>query len=84
MRKNHKEENSGWGISSKNISVRESIPKGNSVRGRSLGWKDTFSIDEKRGEIYQMQGSDGHMGSMSDMNLVFHHIFFINSKGGYC
>jgi hypothetical protein len=26
-----------------------------SVRGRNLGWKDTFSIDDKGGEIPQMQ-----------------------------
>jgi hypothetical protein len=25
-----------------------------SVRGTSLEWKDTFSIDDKGGEIYQM------------------------------
>jgi hypothetical protein len=26
-----------------------------SIRGSSLGWKDTFSIDDKGGEIYQMK-----------------------------
>jgi hypothetical protein len=26
-----------------------------SVRGRIPGWKDTFDIDDKEGEIYQMQ-----------------------------
>jgi hypothetical protein len=29
--------------------------RGKSVRGRNPGWKDTFAIDEKGGEIYQMQ-----------------------------
>jgi hypothetical protein len=27
----------------------------NSVRGGIPGWKDTFSIDDKGGDIYQMQ-----------------------------
>jgi hypothetical protein len=27
-----------------------------SIRGRSPGWKDTFSIDEKGGEIYKCKG----------------------------
>jgi hypothetical protein len=45
MRKHHKEDSLGWEISFKK----------SSVRGRNLGWKDTFSIDEKGGEIYQMQ-----------------------------
>jgi hypothetical protein len=44
MRKHHKEESSGW-----EINFRKS-----SVRGRSSGWKYTFSIDDKGGEIYQM------------------------------
>ena len=29
------------------------------------------------------RGSDGHRGSMSDMNSVLHHIVSINAKGGY-
>jgi hypothetical protein len=29
-------------------------------------------------------GSDGHMGSMSDMNSVLHQSVAINFKGGYC
>jgi hypothetical protein len=45
MRKHHKEDNSGWGIS-----FRKS-----SVRGRKPRWKYTFAIDDKGGEIYQMQ-----------------------------
>jgi hypothetical protein len=45
MRKHHKEDNSGWEITS-----RKSL-----VKGSNPGWKDTFSIDEKGGEIYQMQ-----------------------------
>jgi hypothetical protein len=27
-------------------------------QGRSLGWKDTFSIDDKGGEIYQMHKTE--------------------------
>jgi hypothetical protein len=45
MRKHHKEDSSGW-----EISFRKS-----SVRGSNSGWKDTFSIDEKGGEIYHMK-----------------------------
>jgi hypothetical protein len=55
MRKHHKEDNSGWGISFRKSSVRGSIPKDSSVRGSNPRWKDTFSIDDKGGEIYQMQ-----------------------------
>jgi hypothetical protein len=55
MRKNHKEDSSGWEISFRKSSVRGSIPKDSSVKGRSPGWKDTFVIDDKGGEIYQMQ-----------------------------
>jgi hypothetical protein len=55
MRKHHKEDSSGWGISFRKISVRGSIPKDSSVRGSNPRWKDTFSIDDKGGEIYQMQ-----------------------------
>jgi hypothetical protein len=29
-----------------------------SVRGSSPGWKDTFSIDDKGGEIYHMQRTE--------------------------
>ena len=55
MRKNHKEDNSGWEIIFRKISVRGSIPKDSSVRGIIPIWKDTFAIDEKGGEIYHMQ-----------------------------
>jgi hypothetical protein len=55
MRKHHKEDCSGWWISFKKISVRGSIPKENSVRWSIPRWKDTFSIDDKGGDIYQMQ-----------------------------
>jgi hypothetical protein len=55
MRKHHKEDSSGWGISFRKSSVRGSIPKDSLVRGSSPRWKDTFSIDDKGGEIYQMQ-----------------------------
>jgi hypothetical protein len=30
-----------------------------SVRGSRPEWKDTFAIDDKGGEIYQMHGSRG-------------------------
>jgi hypothetical protein len=39
-------------------SVRGSIPKDISVRGSNLGWKYTFSIDDKGEDIYQMQSID--------------------------
>jgi hypothetical protein len=45
MRKHHKEDSSGWEISFKKLSIRGSNPE----------WKYTFSIDDKGGEIYQMQ-----------------------------
>jgi hypothetical protein len=45
MRKHHKEESLGWEISFKK----------SSVRGSSPGWKYTFAIDDKGGEISQMQ-----------------------------
>jgi hypothetical protein len=77
-------------------SVRGSIPKDGSVRGSSHGWKDTFSIDDKGREIYQMQRTDawfqrerwsqrcihGSRGSMSDMISLLHQSVAINSKGG--
>ena len=55
MRKHHKEENSVWEISFRKSSVRGIIPRDNSIRGRSPRWKYTFSIDDKGGDIYQMQ-----------------------------
>jgi hypothetical protein len=57
MRKHHKEGNSGREISFRKGLVRGSIPKDSSVRGRNPRWKDTFSINEKGGEIYQMQNT---------------------------
>jgi hypothetical protein len=58
MRKHHKEDSSGWEISFRKISVKGSIPKDNSV-GKSIPkWKGTFSIDDKGGEIYQMQDTN--------------------------
>jgi hypothetical protein len=42
MRNHHKEDILGW-----EINFRKS-----SFRGRSPGWKVTFSIDEKGGDIY--------------------------------
>jgi hypothetical protein len=50
MRKHHKEDSSGWESFRKSFRGRKS-----SVRGSSPRWKDTFSIDDKGGEIYQMQ-----------------------------
>jgi hypothetical protein len=38
--------------------TRGSTIRGQSVRGSSPGWKDTFSIDDKGGEIYQMQRTE--------------------------
>jgi hypothetical protein len=35
--------------------TRKHHKKDSSVRGRSPRWKDTFSLDDKGGEIYQMQ-----------------------------
>jgi hypothetical protein len=55
MRKHHKEDSLGWGIIFRKISVRGSIPEESLVRGSSLGWKDTFVIDDKGGDIYQMK-----------------------------
>jgi hypothetical protein len=72
--------------------LRGSIPKESSVRGSSPRSKDTFVIDDKGGEIYQMKeraqrhgskGSDRHRRSMSDMTSVLHQSVAINSKGGY-
>jgi hypothetical protein len=40
-----------------NIQLGGSIPKDSSVSRSSPGWKDTFSIDDKGGEIYQMQST---------------------------
>jgi hypothetical protein len=54
MRKHHKDESSGQEISFRMSPVRGIIPKDSSVRGRILGWKDTFSIHDKGGEIYYM------------------------------
>jgi hypothetical protein len=46
MRKHHKYDNPGWEISFRKNHVRWSSP----------GWKDTFSIDEKGGDICQTIG----------------------------
>jgi hypothetical protein len=76
-RKHPKEDSSGWEINFKKSSFRGRIPKDNSVRGSSLRWKYTFSIDDKGGDIYQMkrtdawfQGSDGHMGIIYDFIIA--------------
>jgi hypothetical protein len=57
-RKHHKEDNSGWEISFRKSSVRGSIPKDSSVRGRIPRWKYTFAIDDKGGDIYHMQSTE--------------------------
>jgi hypothetical protein len=53
--KHHKEDNSCREIIFRKSSVRGSIPKDSSVRGSNPRWEDTFSIDDKGGEIYHMQ-----------------------------
>jgi hypothetical protein len=55
MRKHHKEDSSSWEISLKKSSVKGIIPKDSSIRRRHHKWKDTFSINDNGGEIYQMQ-----------------------------
>jgi hypothetical protein len=39
--------------------TRGSTIRGQSVRGSNPGWKDTFAIDDKGGEIYQMSEDRG-------------------------
>jgi hypothetical protein len=58
MRKHHREDNSGWEISFRKISIRGSIPKDSSVRGSSPRCKYAFFVDDKGGEIYQMQSME--------------------------
>jgi hypothetical protein len=57
MRKHHKDDNLGWEISFRKSSIRGrgSIPKDSSVRGSNPRCKDTFVIDNKGGDIYEMQ-----------------------------
>jgi len=38
----------------------------------------------ERAHRHVSRGSDGHMGSMSYMNLVLHQSVSINEKGGDC
>jgi hypothetical protein len=38
--------------------MRENHKYDNSFRGSNPGWKDTFSIDDKGGEIYHMQRTE--------------------------
>jgi hypothetical protein len=54
-RKHDKEDSSSREFSFRKSSVRGSIPKDNSIRGSNIGWKYTFAIDDKGGDIYQMQ-----------------------------
>jgi hypothetical protein len=58
MRKQHKEDSSSWKIIFRKSSIRGSVPKDSSVRGRSPRWKDTFGIDDKGREIYHMQNTE--------------------------
>ena len=74
--------------------------RGQSVRGSSPGWKDTFSIDDKGGDIYQMQRIEawfqggrfiicrgqmhGFKGCICDVISVLHQSVAINAKGGDC
>jgi hypothetical protein len=58
MRKHHKEDSSSQEISFRKSSVRGSIPKDSSVKGSVPRWKDTFSIDDKGGDIYHMQSTE--------------------------
>jgi hypothetical protein len=55
MKKHHKEDISGQEINFRKSSVKGSISMDSLVRGRNPRWKYTFSIDDKGGEIYQMQ-----------------------------
>jgi hypothetical protein len=69
-----------------------------SVRGRRPEWKYTFSIDDKGGDIYQIQRTEawfqgepwsqrcrhGSRGRMSDMISIIHQSVSINAKGGDC
>jgi hypothetical protein len=38
----------------------------------------------EREQRHGSRGSDGHRGSMSDMNSILHQSVSINAKGGYC
>jgi hypothetical protein len=38
--------------------MRKHHKEDNSVRGSNPGWKNTFAIDDKGGEIYQMQRTE--------------------------
>jgi hypothetical protein len=38
--------------------------------GSSLGWKDTFAIDDKRGEIYQMQRTKADLSDAEHRGMV--------------
>ena len=59
--------------------------------GAALDGKIHFSLMTKeerfircRAQRHGSKGSDGHKGSMSDMNSVLHQSVSINSKEGYC
>jgi hypothetical protein len=57
-RKHHKEDSSGQEISFMKSSFRGSIPKDILVRGYNSRWKDTFSIDDKGGDMYYTQSTE--------------------------
>ena len=48
--------------------TRGSTIRGQSVRGSNPGWKDTFAIDDKGGEIYQMQRTEAWFQGGSDLS----------------
>ena len=47
-----------------------SIHKDSTVRGSSPGWKYTFAIDDKGGEIYQMQRTKEDLSDAEDRGMV--------------
>ena len=52
------------------ICTRGSTIRGQSVRGSSPRWKYTFSIDDKGGEIYQMQRIEEDLSDGEDRGMV--------------
>ena len=50
--------------------MRGSIPKDSSVRGSNPRWKDTFSIDDKGGEIYRMHRTEVDLSDVEDKGMV--------------
>jgi hypothetical protein len=48
--------------------TRGSTIRGQSVRGSNPRWKDTFAIDDKGGEIYQMQRIEAWFHGGADLS----------------